>query len=677
VARSVLEEGLDRHPAELRLLMEWARLAMTAGDWAQAATRWCALVESEGEPPAEAFAQLSVAQRRLGRLDAAEQTLADGRDVHPRDVDLAVEQAKLSMEGRDWGVAIARWTAVGDLFAGDPPPEVHRRIARCHVHQGTFEDATAAVEAGLRAHPTDPELAVERVYVAIHASDWDEVRRVWDDLLVSHGDRIPAAGFVRLSRECVRAHAHDLADEVAEEGMRRHPESAGLRRQYVRNVLGRERTQGDPSAWDWRDGLVRARAVLERRGTQATADDHFDLAYELSESAAIEEAIELLDEALSRFPTAARLLDEQATLLSATGDWRRVVQRLDALDEQLDQPDRAVLRLRRSRALRCLGDLEEARTALDDARSAGLDPLRAALEDAQLTASAGDLDGAVRAWGAIVEGSPETAPLGAHRQLAMAHLRSGDVRRSAQVVELARERGHALERNPGVVAIVGGGPSLRGADLTPLRGAVHTVAVNATASALPWSDVAVTHDASHLAERFRDFPGPVVAGVPLDHLRRTGRVDSIEHRRRLVTDRLSEMDDLLHSGGHTSAYTALNYAYLLRPRLIVLFGIDLQNFWGPDEYWHQTMDEYNRRRFQALQLRAGFEDYHEYRSRKIQSAPAVFASVLPQVEHAGVEILNASPVSSIECFPKLEPQEAVERCLEAGPGQRQGTTLHG
>jgi tetratricopeptide (TPR) repeat protein len=666
-ARSAIEEGLARYPTETRLRMEWARLAMAAGHWAEAIARWQELVKGEHDPPAGAFIQLSEAQRRLGQLDAAESTLSEARDVHPTDLDVAVEYAKLAMEARSYDVAIMRWATVGDLFPGDPPAEVHRRIARCHIHLGAYEEAAATVEAGLRIHPSATDLVVERVQVAIHAEDWPRVRRAWDDLRTRHGDQVAAAGFARLARQCVRAQAHDLADEVAEEGMRHHPNASRLHRQYVRNALGRERMQGDPSAWDWREGLTRARDIIRQQGAKTTADDTFDLAYELSESAAIKEAIELLDDGLQRFPTDVRLLDEQATLLSAEGDWQRVIERLDTLATLRDGPEGAYVRLRRSRALRCLGDLEGARAAVNDARRAGLDSLRADLETAQLTAIAGDLSGAVRVWETVIEGTPDAAPATVYRQLAMAHLRTGDLRRSAQVVELARRRGYALERSPGVIAIVGGGPTLRGVDLTPLRGVAHTVAVNATANALPWSDVAVTHDASHLPERFRDYPGPVVAGVPLGYLRRAGHVDSIEHRRRLVAHRLSEDEALLHSGGHTSAYTALNYAYLLRPRLIVLFGIDLRDSWDPEEYWHQKMDEYNRRRLDELQRRASFDDYLEYRSRKVQSAPAVFASVLPQIESASIEVLNASPVSSIECFPKIEPQAAIERCLEVGP----------
>jgi tetratricopeptide (TPR) repeat protein len=665
-AEGTLADARRRHPDDARIAVAQAELATSQRDWARAVELWAQVPRSERRPP-HVLVQLSRAHRHLGDLERASEVLDEALERAPVDLEVLTERAKFAGAVRDWPGAIAAWerviTTAGRDGAG---PGTYRQLARCHAEQGTFDEAESALDRGLAEHPGNVILAAERPLLAALRSAWDEVEAHWWALIEARGSEVPAKLHVTLALRCCAGFNYTLADRVVSEAQRLHPTSSIVHRQYVRNVIIRERKGVDPAEWDWSEAVDRAREVIARYEHLQTPEEHLALAAELADASALEEASDLLADDSARSPDHPRRRWELATLALALGRWDEAVEHLEPLRHA--GADRARATTWSVRALRCAGEETRANALLEwGCASGAVDELRGAVESAWLVTHGPDQDATAAAWRSVLERFPDRSPIAAYRQLATAELLRGEHERARSVIELGRARKIGpLEERPGVVAIVGGGPSLKGVDLQPLRSRVHTVAVNATATALPWADVAVSHDASHLAERFHDFPGPVLVGAPPQVARSLGVLPRVTYRRRLITDRLSEVEELIHSGGHTSAYTALNYAYLLRPRRIVLFGIDLTDFWTPDQYWHGTMDPYNRRRFAGLESRPLFDEWQEYRTRKIQNAPMVFASALPQLERAGIEVVNASPVSSLTSFPKVSPEEGIHACLTGG-----------
>lgn len=198
------------------------------------------------------------------------------------------------------------------------------------------------------------------------------------------------------------------------------------------------------------------------------------------------------------------------------------------------------------------------------------------------------------------------------------------------------------------IAVIGGGLSLMGVDLSPLRGKVECIGINGVWQPLPWMDEIVTIDTVRLAERFKDCPVPVFAGVPDGYgtdqagnpCDRAAKVSYINYLRRVLAPGLSEEIGTLHSG-ENSAFGAFNRAYHKRPRRIVLLGVDIHQM---GKYWW------------APGNCTGNRPQHERVS-------ANFATALPQIEAAGIEVVNASPISRIACFPKCTPEEGVNLCL--------------
>jgi tetratricopeptide (TPR) repeat protein len=656
-ATAVLEAGRALHPRDLDLLERAGDLATDRRDWSVAVRSYEELLERSGErTPARIYPELARAHRAQGHLEAAERVLALGREHHPRDPDIVAAWARVATAARDHERALERY-AVAVALPGGATARVHRDRARAAAAAEAWRLADEALERGLAEHPNSTLLLVERAYMAIRRGDWEEVDRRWDEVTTGRAGPAPAYLYAGMGRRCAAAFEHGRADRATIQGIDAHPTDRGVHRQHVRNAISRQRRERPPQDWDWSDALARAEAALRAFGDHATPTDHLDLAIDLADASALDEARTILRLGVARFPGVAALPAELALLAGARGDWAETVEHLEPLARRPD-----VLPATRSALARAhLGRGDHARAAACLA-SSDLDDDPATLADrALVAATSGDHGAAIDAWRRATMVAPRSLRL--RRRLVVALRRAGDEDGAREAARTARDDGLPLEANPGVVAIIGGGPSLRGVDLTRLRGVVHAVAVNATATVLPWCDVAVTHDASHLVERFRGFEHLVVAGLPVDELAARGRLRGFDLRRRLITDRLSERDDILHSGGHTSAHTALSYAHLQRPLLVTMFGIDLTHFWGPDDYWHGAMDEQNRRRFAERENRANFDRWTQFRARKLEDAPAVFASTVPQLEAAGTEVLNASPVSSVTCFPRLTPEEGIERCL--------------
>lgn len=86
---------------------------------------------------------------------------------------------------------------------------------------------------------------------------------------------------------------------------------------------------------------------------------------------------------------------------------------------------------------------------------------------------------------------------------------------------------------------------------------------------------------------------------------------------------LSEHPDCVHTGN--SAYGALNIAYHWRPKKIILYGIDA------------SIEE---------RVTGGYPNVLEH-------LPLLFASALPQLKKAGIQVYNASPISKVTCFLRL------------------------
>jgi hypothetical protein len=199
-----------------------------------------------------------------------------------------------------------------------------------------------------------------------------------------------------------------------------------------------------------------------------------------------------------------------------------------------------------------------------------------------------------------------------------------------------------------LIAILAGGASLRGVDLSGLSG-TFVIGVNEAWRGFEVSET-VTIDTDDLPRRIKACPGKFIAGVPEDYgtpqaryaCDRVAKIEGAIYVTRKMEPGLSEDPKCLHCG-ENSSYAALNRAYQYKPRKIVLFGLDL---FDAGKHWHE----------------------HSYPSAAI-SIPASFANTakwfetaIPQLERNKIEVINASPNSRLNCFRKVSPEAGIKIC---------------
>lgn len=191
------------------------------------------------------------------------------------------------------------------------------------------------------------------------------------------------------------------------------------------------------------------------------------------------------------------------------------------------------------------------------------------------------------------------------------------------------------EEWPGETAfVVAGGPSVP-ADAPQLLAGRRVIAINSSYQLVPAADVLIFQDSRWWPEhqvRLQSFAGRIVSfhGAPGgERVQRVRRLD--------VSHGLSwERDALVF--GRTTLQPAINLAVLLGSRRVVLLGADMGP--APDGRTHHHAPH-------PWPQRPGcWDEQMQFLERSVGALRA-----------AGVEILNASPVSRIPWWPKCSLQD--------------------
>lgn len=206
------------------------------------------------------------------------------------------------------------------------------------------------------------------------------------------------------------------------------------------------------------------------------------------------------------------------------------------------------------------------------------------------------------------------------------------------------------------VLIVASGRSAAEMGLDVLKRAreagVYVLAVNRTWEWLKDIDGWFTLDPDKLVMRYlfmKDTPVKRYVAVPDDYGEKRARIryhqnmpkfKGITYLRRMTgngpfsaCDGLSSDPRIIHTGN--SAYGALGLARHLCPERIAMIGVDAHRAWG-----YAYIDGAPKTRLDHL--------------------PALFASAIPDLSAAGIQVVNGSRRSLVDCFPKMTANESIE-----------------
>jgi hypothetical protein len=193
------------------------------------------------------------------------------------------------------------------------------------------------------------------------------------------------------------------------------------------------------------------------------------------------------------------------------------------------------------------------------------------------------------------------------------------------------------------ISILAGGWSVKGLDLTRLPGKV--IGVNDSAVRAR-CDIAVSMDRLWTENRWANLH----ALKREAHIRKSA-IKNIAARPDWLhlfdcdhtLAELSEVEGILN--GTNSGLCALNLAYQMRPRRIILLGFDMCRSPRGEAYWH---DPYP---WSKPQGGTGNGRYAEWAGQ--------FARAAAQCKASGIEVINASKASKITAFPKVDPRDVL------------------
>lgn len=185
------------------------------------------------------------------------------------------------------------------------------------------------------------------------------------------------------------------------------------------------------------------------------------------------------------------------------------------------------------------------------------------------------------------------------------------------------------------VVLLGGGPSLTPADVDACRGRARVVAINDAYRLAPWADVLYACDAQWWAWH-RGVPSFTGRKYSIDP--RAAHWPGVQILRNTGELGLEDAPDGLRTGGN-SGYQAINLAVHLGAARILLLGYDLQATGGR----HHWFGAHPNRTPPPL---AAFRRH--------------FAALIDPLRARGIPIVNCTPTTALEAFPRSTLAAALD-----------------
>lgn len=195
--------------------------------------------------------------------------------------------------------------------------------------------------------------------------------------------------------------------------------------------------------------------------------------------------------------------------------------------------------------------------------------------------------------------------------------------------------------------IVASGPSLTQEDVDFVRGKARVIAINESFRMAPWADALYCCDARMWkwlhADRKRYGNVHAFTGLKFALTKDSAKWPNVRVLQNTGPAGLEPKPNGLRTG-RNSGYQAINLAVHLGAQRVLLLGYDMQRT-GGKEHWHE--DHPNRTRSPYPQFRQSF------------------AKIVEPLKAAGVEVINCSRETALECFPRMCIQDALKVGSEA------------
>ena len=227
-----------------------------------------------------------------------------------------VARAREVQETGDYEAALSAWGTVRSAFPDSPLGYAGCGASLSHLNRAA--QAGAVLAEGAARFPDDETIAVERAWLAHHASDWPEADRRWAG--VRAGFPQAFGGYFGGGATLRVLGRFDEADRIYQEALQRWPNAANLMADYA--AVAQARGQEDEAQRRW--AALRARHPGD-------AGSYMREAQEWGAAGQPDRAQAVLEEALLRFAGDTKLLAMSAQIAQQRGLSALALKRWDAV----------------------------------------------------------------------------------------------------------------------------------------------------------------------------------------------------------------------------------------------------------------------------------------------------------------------------------------------------------
>ena len=192
-AETVAWEGRAKHPTDLRLIAKCAKIAMASKRWSEAAAEWRMLLDKDRNASADGVSKAKPCPSSSGRPCQSRGNYSRGRAIHPSEVSLDSELAKIATVQEDWPQAIWRWRKIIDEFGDKASAKAFLALYDAQRSLGDLDAAEVTAWEGRAKHPADiriaikgAEIAIERAEIAMNRQEWSQAAGRWHTVLDLH-----------------------------------------------------------------------------------------------------------------------------------------------------------------------------------------------------------------------------------------------------------------------------------------------------------------------------------------------------------------------------------------------------------------------------------------------------------------------------------------------------------
>jgi hypothetical protein len=205
--------------------------------------------------------------------------------------------------------------------------------------------------------------------------------------------------------------------------------------------------------------------------------------------------------------------------------------------------------------------------------------------------------------------------------------------------------------------IIGGGISLRDFDFERIRGR-RTIAVNRSACYLPWASAFFTIDTgrnyNHTLDELKEkqFSGEKWVCVNSEEYARIRYDEGVRYVRKIMDYGIANTSHYIFSNFNSGA-AAINLAVHKGCKRIILLGVDMLK--GP--YWYDPEAKLPMNIDRPWTHPTYQSGKVIDRTKYINQVNSGFDKICKDAQAKGVRIYNASPISTLTCFPRMKHNE--------------------